>query len=249
LVEKKYTQSLGLLSGLCVALFGVRVILTGALHLWFVLWNLALAWISLVIIWILANRLKKSRWLSWQNVSLSALWLIFLPNTWYVLTDFVHVSTNGEISQLFDIVLTGALTVCGFILGFTSLYLMHKQLLKRFSQRISGLLITLIILISSFAIYIGRDLRWNSWDVVTNPSGIIVNVSQRVIDPFGHPRAINMTGLFFVLIGVMYLAIWIFMSGSEFSRPVAKGDYYSAKSAKRESLLQDMPPEQSRGKK
>jgi len=138
------------------------------------------------------------------------VWLIFLPNTWYVLTDFVHVSTNGEINQLFDIVLMGVLTTCGFILGFTSLFLMHKQFLKRFSERTSGVIIGLIIFISSFAIYIGRDLRWNSWDIVTNPSGIIISVSDRVIDPFGHPRAINMTGLFFVLISVMYLAIWIF---------------------------------------
>jgi uncharacterized membrane protein len=210
-MEKRYLQALGLLSGLFAALFGVRVVLTGTFHFWYLLWNLGLAWISLVIIWILTNRLKKSRWLSWQNVSLSALWLIFLPNTWYVLTDFVHVSTNGEINQLFDIVLMGVLTICGFILGFTSLYLMHKQLLKRLSGQASGIAVALIILISSFGIYIGRDLRWNSWDAVTNPSGIIISVSDRVIDPFGHPRAINMTGLFFVLIGVMYLAVWVFM--------------------------------------
>jgi uncharacterized membrane protein len=211
LVEKRYLQAIGLLSGLCVALSGLRIILTGTFHLWYLSWNLALAWISLVVIWILTNRLEKSRWLSWQNISLSTLWLIFLPNTWYVLTDFVHVSTNGEINQLFDIVLMGVLTICGFILGFTSLYLMHKQLLKRFSARASGLTVALVILISSFAIYIGRDLRWNSWDVVTNPSGIIISVSDRVVDPFGHPRAINMTGLFFVLISIMYLAIWIFL--------------------------------------
>lgn len=210
-MEKRYLQSLGLLSGLLVALFGVRIVLTGTLHLWFVVWNLALAWVSLAIIWVLVNRLRKDRWLSWQNVSLSVLWLMFLPNTWYVLTDFVHVSANGEISQLFDIVLMGVLIVCGFILGFTSLYLMHKQLLKKLSERASSLVVALIILISSFGIYIGRDLRWNSWDVVTNPSGVIISVSDRVIDPFGHPRAINMTGLFFVLISVMYLAVWIYL--------------------------------------
>jgi uncharacterized membrane protein len=210
LIEKRYLQALGLLSGLVVGLTGLRIILTGTFHLWYVVWNLALAWVSLVVIWVLSKRLEESRWLSWQNVSLSAVWLIFLPNTWYVLTDFVHVSTNGEINQLFDIVLMGVLTTCGFILGFTSLFLMHKQFLKRFSERTSGVIIGLIIFISSFAIYIGRDLRWNSWDVVTNPSGIIISVSDRVIDPFGHPRAINMTGLFFVLISVMYLAIWIF---------------------------------------
>lgn len=210
-VEKRYVQAVGLLSGLCLTLLGLRIVLTGTFHLWYLSWNLLLAWISLALVWILTDQLKKRRWLSWQNVSLSALWLIFLPNTWYVLTDFVHVSAGGEISQLFDIVLMGVLTICGFILGFTSLYLMHKQLHKRLGSRASGIFVALIILISSFGIYLGRDLRWNSWDVVTNPSGVILSVSDRVADPFGHPRAINMTGLFFVLISVMYLAIWIFM--------------------------------------
>lgn len=179
------------------------------MHLWFIIWNLVLAWISLVTVWILSNRLKKGKWLSWQNIGLSVIWLIFLPNTWYVLTDFVHVSTNGEISQLFDVVMMAVLTICGFTLGFTSLYLMHKQFLKRLSKQASGLIIVLIILMSSFGIYLGRDLRWNSWDVVTNPSGIIINVSDRIVDPFGQPRAINMTGLFFVLISITYAAIWI----------------------------------------
>ena len=209
-MERRYLQALGLLSGLYAALFAIRVVLTGTFHFWYLLWNLMLAWVSLVIIKLLIDRLRTSRWMCWQNISLTTLWLIFLPNTWYVLTDFVHVSTNGEINQLFDIVLVGVLTICGFILGFTSLYLMHKQLLQRLSGRASGLIVTAIIFISSFGIYIGRDLRWNSWDVVTNPSGIIINVSDKVIDPFGNPRAINMTGLFFVMIGVIYLAIWVF---------------------------------------
>jgi hypothetical protein len=44
---------------------------------------------------------------------------------------------------------------------------------------------------------------------VANPGGIIFDVSDRFIDPFGHPRALNVTGLFFVLLGVIYLAIWV----------------------------------------
>jgi hypothetical protein len=45
--------------------------------------------------------------------------------------------------------------------------------------------------------------------VVTNPNGVILNVSDRLIDPLGHLRAFNVTGLFFVLLSVMYLAVWL----------------------------------------
>lgn len=207
--EFRYLRAVGLVTVLCLILFLLRIAITGSYRYWFIPQNLALAWASLIFAWLLVARLKEHRWLSWQNASLSGLWLAFLPNSWYVLTDFVHVRVNGDISQLYDIVLMTSLVVSGFTLGFTSLYLVHLQLIKRLGSQISGVLVSLILLLSSFAIYLGRDLRWNSWDVVADPSGLILNVSDRVVDPFGHPRALNVTVLFFVLIGTLYLALWI----------------------------------------
>ena len=210
LSEKRFIGSIGLLSLLCISLFVVRALATHTSHYWFIVENLGLAWLPLLLIWLLSHELKVRRWLSWQNISLSVLWLAFLPNTWYVLTDFVHVQPTGEINLLYDIVMVSTVVFSGFILGFTSLYLMHIQLLKRLSRPVSHTLVGLIILLSSFAIYLGRELRWSTWDVITNPGGIILNVSDRVIDPLGHIHAVNITGLFFVLIGVIYLTIWQF---------------------------------------
>ena len=206
----RYLASVGLLSAASIVLLGFRVILTGTVRYWFVPENLALAWIAIFLAWLLTKELKNRRWMSWQNLGLTALWLIFLPNTWYVLTDYIHVFPNGEVSQLFDIVLISLLVFTGFILGFTSLFLIHRQLLHRVGALRSYLLIELAIFTSSFAIYLGRDLRWNSWDVIKNPSGVLVNVSDRIADPFGSQRAINVTLLFFMLISLIYLAFWIF---------------------------------------
>ena len=206
--ELRYLKSVGLISGLCLAFFTVRLIITDSSAYLFVPGNLVLAWLGLFFGWVLVRQLKITRWVSWQSIALSFLWLFFLPNTWYVLTDFIHVYPTGDISELYDIVMVGSLIIAGFALGFTSLFIVHKELLKRFGSMRSGYLVTLIILLSSFAIYLGRDLRWNSWDVIANPSGIIVNVSDRLIDPLGHLRAFNVTGLFFVLLSVLYLAIW-----------------------------------------
>jgi uncharacterized membrane protein len=189
---------------------GFRVLLTGTVRYWFVPENLVLAWIGLFLAWLLTKELKNRRWLSWQNLGLTVLWLVFLPNTWYVLTDYIHVVPTGEISQLFDIVLMSLLVFTGFILGFTSLFLIHRELLRRIGGLKSYLLIELAIFTSSFAIYLGRDLRWNSWDVIKNPGGVLVNVSDRIADPFGSPRALNVTLLFFLMISVIYLAFWLF---------------------------------------
>jgi uncharacterized membrane protein len=172
---------------------------------------LVLAWLGLVFGWLLATYLAKNSWLGWRSIGLTLLWLAFLPNTWYVLTDFLHVQPTGEVSEIYDIVLIGTLVINGFILGLTSLYLVHREILKRVGENISLLIVAGVILLSSFAIYLGRNLRWNSWDVIANPSGVILSVSDRIVDPLGHPRALNITGLFFVLLCSVYFAIWTFI--------------------------------------
>lgn len=205
---KRYCESLGALSLLCLAFLGFRAQATGTTRYWFILENLLLAWAGLAFGWLLVNQLKIRHWLSWQNLALSVAWLFFLPNTWYVITDFIHVYPTGEISELYDIVMVGTLALVGCVLGFTSLYLVHQEIKKRLTFEYSWLAIEVIILLSSFAIYMGRVLRWSSWDLVSNTSGLIINVSDRVTDPLGNPHAVNMTGLFFVFLSVGYWAFW-----------------------------------------
>ena len=62
-----------------------------------------------------------------------------------------------------------------------------------------------MLLLSSFAMYLGRDLRWNSWDVLLNPAGIIFDVSERVIDPLDHPEAFTTTLMFFIFLAGLYI--------------------------------------------
>lgn len=206
--EKRYLGAVGYLSGLCIVLYAIRAFISQSFELDFVFENLALAWLGLICGWALVKNLQNHRWRNWQNIILTILWLMFLPNTWYVLTDFLHVLPTGEVSELYDIVFVSTLVINGFVLGFTSLFLVHHELYKRTTVLNSALLIAAVLLLSSFAIYLGRDLRWNSWDVIANPGGLVLNVSDRVVDPFGHRQAINVTGLFFVLLSSVYFGLW-----------------------------------------
>ncbi len=205
--SKHYFEAVGLLTLLCLVLLVYRAINTSTLRYFFVPGNLVLAWAGLYFGWLLTEQLKTRHWKSWSNIILSALWLFFLPNTWYLLTDFIHVYPTGEISELYDIVLMMCVTFTGFVLGYTSLYLVHREFSKRFTPKMSFLAVEAVLLVSSYAIYLGRVLRWNSWDVISNPSGIIINVSDRLIDPLGHPHAFSLTGLFFVVLSVLYWSL------------------------------------------
>lgn len=206
--EKRFLRSALLINGLCLGLFFLRILATGVSRYWFIPENLLLAWLALLFGWLLVKYVGRKSWRSWQAILLSVFWLVFLPNAWYVMTDFLHLANTGEISQLYDIGLLVSLVASGFLAGFTSLILVHRQLLRRLGSGASALAVAAVILFASFAIYLGRDLRWNSWDIIANPGGLALNVSDRLIDPFGQPRMFDVSGLFFVIIGAGYAAVW-----------------------------------------
>jgi len=207
-VEQRFLKGVLILSGLDVALYLVRVAVTGSWRYYFMIENLILAWLPLIFSWWLIRRLLRQRWWHWPNVILTVLWLVFLPNTWYVLSDYVHLEPTGQISELYDVVMIAALVFVGFILGFASLYIVHRQLRKRYGEVAAAWLIAGVLLLSSFAIYLGRDLRWTTLDIVKNPTGLILNVTDRLLHPLTYLRAFTTTGLFFVFLGLMYLAFW-----------------------------------------
>lgn len=59
------------------------------------------------------------------------------------------------------------------------------------------------LLASSFGIYLGRFLRWNSWDVLNNPEGLLMDIVDRVVHPLSHLTTFGVT---FGLSGFLFLA-------------------------------------------
>lgn len=209
--EKRYFQLSALLSSLCIGFVIARWAITGSNRYWFLIENLLLALLALVFGWALVRRINRESQFDAKSLLLGLGWLFFLPNTWYIVTDFIHVEPTAEISQIYDICMVSSLVICGFLFGFTSLYLIHKELIKRINSTLAMTIILGIILAASFAIYLGRDLRWNTWDILIDPGGLILSVTDRLLDPFGNPRELNVTSLFFVFISTSYVAIWRFL--------------------------------------
>ena len=197
---------------LAISLFAViltfyRVYATGSWQYWFLIWNLFLAWLPLIFAYILCAKGGSKSFLAWPNFLLFLLWLVFLPNTFYIITDYVHLSVFSNIGMIYDIVLFGTYAIAGMILGFTSLLLIHLRAKRLYKQR-AIYIVGIALFLSGFAIYLGRYLRWNSWDIITNPFGLIFDVSDRVINPSAHPLTFATTLLFFAFLSVIYYVIY-----------------------------------------
>lgn len=206
--ERQLLATFALANAVCIIFFAARVISGGTWRYGFLFWNLFLAWLPLLFGWWLGRELKHRRWLTWQCLLLTLLWLGFLPNSFYVTSDIIHLQSTGEVSLLFDLVLFISFVWASLLLGFTSLFMVHRQLLKRLNKQTAHVLIALVLLACSFAIYLGRYLRWSTWDVLINPAGILFDISDRFISPRAHPQTFSTTASFFILYGTMYIVIW-----------------------------------------
>lgn len=207
-VQKQFVKALLLASSISAGYFFVRVLVGHSGRYWFMLWNLFLAWLPLVFAWGLQSSLKHNRWLSWKPLLFTLLWLSFLPNSFYMVSDLVHLHSTGEVSLLYDSVLMFSFIFSGMVLGFTSLFIVQRQLQTKLHRRNTHALMTGVLLACSFAIYLGRDFRLNSWDILINPAGLIFDVSDQFINPTQHPQVITTTLMFFALLVGMYVVLW-----------------------------------------
>jgi uncharacterized membrane protein len=191
-----------------VGLFSYSAHLSHSLNYDYLLWNLFLAWTPVLFSTRLVSVLGRKPWSSWEALGLSLLWIVFLPNSFYMISDFIHLRDAQAGQVLFYAVTFTSIIYSAVLLGFLSLYMVHVELKKRFSGREAAMWVAFTLLICSLAIYIGRDLRWNSWDILTNPGGLIFDVSNRLLHVSAYTQILSTAGVFFVLLGSMYLLAW-----------------------------------------
>lgn len=193
---------------LSVVLFAFRVVGAENFRYWFLFWNLLLAWLPLAFAWLLSKDLKFNRWKSLSNVLLTFLWLVFLPNSFYIVSDLIHLHLTGEVSILYDAVLFISVIFNGYVFGLMSVFIVHRELMSRLRPQTAHKIIALVFVLSSFAIYLGRYLRWNTWDVLLHPIGLLFDVTDRFINPVAHPQAFTTTAIFTLLLGSMYWVVY-----------------------------------------
>lgn len=197
------TLFLGILSLICFGLSVLRFVYTDTKVFLFLNWNLFLAFVPwlLTSIAILRPNLKNHKI---TNLFLLFSWLLFFPNAPYIFTDLFHLKTESSMPIWFDLILILSFAWTGLLFGFLSLLDIEKRLKQTLTTNWVTLISVVLLFIASFGIYIGRYLRWNSWDIINDPYALVFDISDRIINPFEHPRTWGMTLFMGLFLNMMY---------------------------------------------
>lgn len=200
--------SLLLASGLCCALLLVRARQTGTEEYGFLLWNLFLAWIPFVLALALYDGARRARRRRALLLATAGLWLLFLPNAPYIVTDFVHVGEIGGAPLWFDAALVASFGGTGLVLGLVSLVLVQAVVCRALGPAWGWLAASAALALTSAGIVLGRVYRFNSWDALARPRSILDVVGSHAVDPTGSADGLalvaGMTGALVVAYLVVY---------------------------------------------
>jgi uncharacterized membrane protein len=192
---------LGLSLALSFALIAVRVFITQQFLFVFLLWNLFLAAIpfGLSAALHLAARRPKARLL----LPVGAVWLLFFPNAPYLVTDLFHLEPRAGVPYWYDLALIVSCAWNGLMLAYASLIDMHTLVRQRLGFWAGWSFATVALGLSAFGVYLGRYLRFNSWDILSNPFTLFYDIVQRFLHPFHNWQTWGVTVVFwaFLLLG------------------------------------------------
>lgn len=182
-----------------------------ALNLRWLWWNLFLAFVPVMLalpaVWLSARR---GHW-GPCSLFLALVWLLFLPNSCYMVTDLIHlrgsqlIGGNGvylqSLSGWIQLVYIAGGIFLALVDGLFSTALIHQAVKWKKYPLFDGLWLTVISLLCGYGVYIGRFLRLNTWDVL-RPRELIPLLLQN-IDRF--------TVLFSVMLAAFFgFALFVF---------------------------------------
>lgn len=197
------SQWLFIASLFSLSLLAIRMIKTGRLSYGFLAWNLFLAFVPYFISqWlgrhpqILTSRIKL--------LSLVFVWIIFMPNSFYILTDLFHLNNMSKGDSWFDLTLILSFAWNGILFGILSIYKMEMLLKRAKGKFISGFIICVVMWLNAFGIYIGRFLRFNSWDIFVNPFSLVSEIVDMVFNPYDYRYVWAMSFCFAFFMAILY---------------------------------------------
>ena len=149
-------------------------------------WNVFLSVVPIILAQVLLKAKSKN-----VQIVLFPLWLVFLPNTLYMITDVIHIF-NPRFSQMtipFQILGIGLYLLIFFLAVYTFV-LSIKPILHKYHAFLDGLhsqskylLFSFFSLLIGFAISMGRFQRTNTWYLFTQPVRVVRDVFDSLTDP------------------------------------------------------------------
>lgn len=168
----------------------------------FLIWNLFLAWVPYGI----SLLLRPGQW-AVTTCLLLLLWLLFFPNAPYIITDLLHLRHRPPVPLWYDMLTIFAFAWTGLIFGYLSMLRVQRVMTQNWGGTWAKLLTTFALLLAGFGIYIGRFLRWNSWDLLTQPLDLLADLLSIFTQPALHWPAIGAGLLISILLLLSYATL------------------------------------------
>jgi uncharacterized membrane protein len=172
----------------------------------FILFNSFLALVALVFGWFMLKPYSKL-----IRALCGFIWLIFLPNTIYILTDVSHLLEDWvKVDNLFKLLLTiqyTAFAIFGILTYVVSVYFFQQLLEKRsIDWKIRKMkpktfvLICILNFAVGFAVILGGIERTNSWHILTDP----IRVLRDILDMTSSEEMLLLAGGVGILANIIY---------------------------------------------
>lgn len=190
----KLSNKLNLIAISCLAMILARMLYAENIKLIFLIWNLFLAWIPYYTSSYLVERQKELN--LFKTISLFVISICFLPNAVYLITDLIHLKPRTSIPLWYDAMILFCFSLLGLI--YNTITLINLERIIKLYLPITWVILFMCLLItaSGFGIYLGRELRWNSWDLLIHPFQIFRDTIKCIIFPFENSTAWYMTFIF-----------------------------------------------------
>ncbi len=184
----------------------IRMIHTGRNTFLFLVWNIFLAWLPYLITGQLARMTPFRPRLLFAGLMLA--WLLFIPNSFYIITDLYHLNdwyNDRQMPSWFDLAMILSFVWNGLLLGVLSVRQMEKILKPRLPAHHELFFLYPVMWLNAVGVYTGRYLRFNSWNLITDPFQLFGDMARLVIHPLRNQYVWAMIFCFSILMTLMYL--------------------------------------------
>ncbi|MCC6372728.1 MAG: DUF1361 domain-containing protein [Bacteroidia bacterium] len=189
----------------CVLLVLIRLLKTGEFTFTFLYWNLFLALVPYLLI-----RKYDDATLPGQKLVLVLGSILFLPNAPYMLTDLFHLRKNMAAPQWYDLILILSFALLGLILFVMTTARLLRIFENNFKHKTTVTALKIwLFLANGYGIYLGRYLRLNSWDLVSQPDNLFKLMYNSVFDAYYCRETLAITFTFTIF---LYLIFGIYES-------------------------------------
>ncbi|MEC5148148.1 DUF1361 domain-containing protein [Chitinophaga sp. 212800010-3] len=198
--RQKYTLYASILFSMALLL--CRVLHTGTYLRVTLIWNLFLAYVPFAITrWMEKHPNQIENRYNWYACFIC--WLLFIPNAPYILTDLFHLF-DGGVPLWFDLFVIFSFAWNGMMLGYISIRSMENMWSTRYSRWPAWMFTFPVMFLCGMGVYIGRYLRYNSWDVVKDPLTLLGDMRDIVLHPWENRHAWAFTICMGVFLSLMY---------------------------------------------